>query len=75
VRKLANRVQDSIQEVNAHIEGISSEINKISDATLQSQSGISENQVLNEQAVSAFKDIGEAAKKLDEQAKGFKGIL
>ncbi|MGM0778100.1 MAG: methyl-accepting chemotaxis protein [Bacillota bacterium] len=75
VRKLANRVQDSIQEVNAHIEGISSEINKISDATLQSQSGISENQVLNEQAVSAFKDIGEAAKRLDEQARGFKSIL
>ncbi|EFV78211.1 hypothetical protein HMPREF1013_01557 [Bacillus sp. 2_A_57_CT2] len=75
VRKLANRVQDSIQEVNAHIEGISDEINKISDATLQSQSGISENQVLNEHAVSAFKDIGEAARKLDEQAKGFKSIL
>ena len=75
VRKLANRVQDSIQEVSAHIKGISDEINKISDATLQSQSGISENQVHNEHAVSAFKDIGEAARKLDEQAKGFKSIL
>ncbi|WP_370223665.1 methyl-accepting chemotaxis protein [Cytobacillus sp.] len=75
VRKLANLVQDSIQEVNAHIEGISDEINKISDATLQSQSGITENQALNEQAVSAFKDIGEAARKLDEQARGFKSIL
>lgn len=75
VRKLATRVQDSIQEVNSRIEGISGEINKISEATIRSQSGISNNQVLNEQAVTTFKEIGSAARQLDEQAKAFKDIL
>lgn len=75
VRKLATRVQDSVQEVNSHIEGISGEINKISDATIRSQSGISNNQVLNEQAVNTFKEIGSAARQLDEQAKAFKELL
>jgi PAS domain S-box-containing protein len=75
VRKLATRVQDSIQEVNAHVEGITGEINKISEATVNSQSGITNNQVLNEQAVAAFKEIVSAARQLDEQAKAFKDIL
>lgn len=75
VRKLATRVQDSIQEVNAHVDGISGEINKISEATLRSQSGITNNQALNEQAVASFKEIGSAARQLDEQAKSFKDLL
>lgn len=75
VRKLATRVQDSIQEVNAHIEGITGEINKISEATIRSQTGIANNQALNKQAVSAFKEIGRAARQLDEQAKEFKDIF
>lgn len=75
VRKLATRVQDSIQEVNAHIEGITGEINKISEATIRSQAGITNNQALNKQAVAAFKEIGSAARQLDEQAKAFKDIL
>jgi len=75
VRKLATRVQDSIQEVNSHINGISGEISKISEATIRSQSGIANNQVLNEQAVTTFKEIGSAARQLDEQAKAFKEIL
>lgn len=75
VRKLATRVQDSIQEVNAHIEGITGEITKISEATTRSQTGIANNQALNKQAVAAFKEIGSAARQLDEQAKAFKDIL
>lgn len=75
VRKLATRVQDSIQEVSAHVDGISGEINKISEATLRSQSGITNNQALNEQAVASFKEIGSAARQLDEQAKSFKDLL
>jgi PAS domain S-box-containing protein len=75
VRKLATRVQDSIQEVNSHVEGITREINKISEGTLRSQSGISNNQTLNEQAVLAFKEIGSSAYQLDQQAKAFKEIL
>ncbi|MCA1060601.1 methyl-accepting chemotaxis protein [Rossellomorea aquimaris] len=75
VRKLATRVQDSIQEVNFHIEGITGEINKINEGTIRSQSGITNNQTLNEQAVLAFKEIGSAARRLDSQAKDFKNIL
>lgn len=75
VRRLATRVQDSIQEVNGHVEGIAGEINKISEATIRSQTGITNNQALNEQAVSAFKEIGSAARDLDQQAKSFKDIL
>ncbi|MEI2665989.1 methyl-accepting chemotaxis protein [Rossellomorea sp. LJF3] len=75
VRKLATRVQDSIQEVNAHVEGITGEIKKINEGTLRSQSGISNNQGLNEQAVLAFKEIGSAARRLDLQARDFKDIL
>lgn len=75
VRKLATRVQDSIQEVNAHIEGIAGEINKISEVTQRSQNGITNNKELNEQAVAAFKEIGIAARELDQQAKTFKDLL
>ncbi len=75
VRKLATRVQDSIQEVNGHVEGIAGEINKISEATRRSQNGINNNQALNEQAVATFKEIGSAARELDERAKTFKDIL
>ncbi|ESU32139.1 hypothetical protein G3A_13460 [Bacillus sp. 17376] len=75
VRKLATRVQDSIQEVNEHIEGIAGEITKINEATRRSQNGIINNQTLNEQAVTAFKEIGSAARELDQQAKTFKDIL
>ncbi|MCM3124237.1 MULTISPECIES: methyl-accepting chemotaxis protein [unclassified Mesobacillus] len=75
VRKLATRVQDSIQEVNNHIEGITGEITKINEATKHSQNGITNNQKLNEQAVAAFKEIGSAARELDQQAKTFKDIL
>ncbi|WP_083573890.1 methyl-accepting chemotaxis protein [Rossellomorea aquimaris] len=75
VRKLATRVQDSIGEVNARIEGITSEINKVSEGTIRSQAGISNNQDLNGQAVAAFKEIGHAARQLDLQARNFKKIL
>ncbi|MEL3974327.1 methyl-accepting chemotaxis protein [Rossellomorea oryzaecorticis] len=75
VRKLATRVQESIGEVNARIEGITVEINKVSEGTIRSQSGISNNQLLNDQAVAAFQEIGSAARLLDQQARDFKDIL
>ncbi|RLQ92279.1 methyl-accepting chemotaxis protein [Falsibacillus albus] len=75
VRKLSNRVQDSIKEVHDHIEGITGEIKRINEATLRSQTSVARNQKLNEEAVSAFNEIGSAAKKLDDQAKNFKEML
>ncbi|MFG6493832.1 methyl-accepting chemotaxis protein [Fictibacillus sp. UD] len=75
VRKLANRVQDSIQEVNSHIAGIAGEINKISDVTHRSQIGISSNQQLIEQAMQEFMGIETAARQLESQASRFKDLL
>lgn len=75
VRKLATRVQDSIQEVNAHIEGITGEIKRISDVTNRSQQGITNSQQLTGQAMDEFSGIGAAARQLDEQARAFDKIL
>ncbi|AGX04128.1 methyl-accepting chemotaxis protein [Bacillus sp. NRRL B-14911] len=75
VRKLATRVQESIGEVNAHIEGISGEVKNISEATRQSRDGIEKSRLLNEQAMAEFKGIESAARSLDSRAKAFKDIL
>lgn len=75
IRKLASRVQDSLEDVNSHIEGISGEINKISEVTQRSQSGIGNSQSLIQQAMKEFSQIGEAARQLDGQAKAFEEIL
>ncbi|MGE8077339.1 methyl-accepting chemotaxis protein [Peribacillus loiseleuriae] len=75
VRKLANRVQDSIQEVKSHIEGITGEIKKISDVTQRSQLGITNSQELIEKARNEFSGIGTAAHQLDSQARVFKDML
>ncbi|WP_232423515.1 methyl-accepting chemotaxis protein [Bacillus massilioanorexius] len=75
VRKLATRVQESIQEVNSHIEGITGEIKKIGDVTNRSQIGITNSQKLIEQAMGEFNEIGTAARQLDLQAREFKDIL
>ncbi|MGE7877937.1 methyl-accepting chemotaxis protein [Peribacillus muralis] len=75
VRKLSNRVQDSIQEVNAHVEGITAEIAKISKVTAQSVAGITNNQTYNEQVVMAFKEVENASTQLDMEVKSFKEIF
>ncbi|MED1203595.1 methyl-accepting chemotaxis protein [Heyndrickxia acidicola] len=75
VRKLANRAQESIQEVNARIEGISHEIKKMSVVTLRFQTGILNNQSLSEDAQKEFSEIESAARQLDSQAKAFREIL
>lgn len=75
VRKLADRVQDSVQEVHAHIEGITGEIRRISDVILRSQQGISNSQDLIHRALEEFVEIGVAARQLDSQSKAFKDLL
>ncbi|MEH7299366.1 methyl-accepting chemotaxis protein [Neobacillus drentensis] len=75
IQKLADRVEDSIQEAKSHIEGISGEINRINTVTLRSQVGLSNSQKLIELAREEFNGIGTAALQLDSQAKTFKDIL
>ncbi|WP_222599179.1 methyl-accepting chemotaxis protein [Aquibacillus kalidii] len=75
VRKLATRVQDSIKEVNSHVEGITSEVKKISDVTQRSQEGITTSSELINKALEDFIGIGGASQQLEAQAKAFKGII
>lgn len=75
VRKLANRVQDSVQEVNSHINGITDEISKVGLATERSQVSITNNQTLIQQASEEFKGIDKATQQLDDQSQIFKSLL
>lgn len=75
VRKLANRVQDAIQEVNAQIEGMGLQVQKISQETLRSQESIATSQDLLKEAVDAFQGIGAAANQLNSEARTLKEVL
>ncbi|RKD71337.1 methyl-accepting chemotaxis sensory transducer with Pas/Pac sensor [Sinobaca qinghaiensis] len=75
VRKLANRAQSSIQEVNQHVKGITEEVSKISEGTVRSQQGTKENQVHIQEAVKEFEHIEKAANQLEMQANQLKNIL
>ncbi|MBP3953445.1 PAS domain-containing protein [Bacillus sp. YZJH907-2] len=75
VRKLANGVQESIQEVNSHIGGITNEITKISEVTERSEKSITESQELLAKAMEEFTEIGESSRQLDVHAKTFRDTL
>lgn len=75
VRKLANGVQESIQEVNSHIEGITNEITKISEVTERSEKSITKSQELLAKAMEEFSEIGESSRQLDVHAKTFRDTL
>lgn len=75
VRKLADHVKDSINEVNSHIEGITEEVKRINDATISSQTSIIESKELINQAVIGFNEIGSSARQLEEQSNRFKEIF
>ncbi|ASS76681.1 chemotaxis protein [Tumebacillus algifaecis] len=69
VRKLAKHVQEAAQEIQATVLGISKQVDKVSGGTKNSQQAIEESQHQIQQAVDEFAGIGEAAEKLDMQAK------
>lgn len=75
VRKLSDNVQESIKEVNAHIEGMTAEIKRIAEVTERSQKGFNNSQEIIKQAIEQFSEIGIAARQLDSQAKTFKEML
>ncbi|WP_088071642.1 methyl-accepting chemotaxis protein [Gottfriedia luciferensis] len=75
IRKLADHVKDSINEVNSHIEGITEEVKRINDATISSQTSIIESKELINQAVNGFNEIGSSARQLEEQSNRFKEIF
>lgn len=69
VRKLAEKVQQATQEIQATIEGISQHVERVSEGMQTSQKVIADSQQQIQRVVEEFAGIGEAVGKLDEQAK------
>ncbi|GAB6549434.1 methyl-accepting chemotaxis protein [Bacillus mobilis] len=69
VRNLANKVQTVTKDVHFNVENITKQVQKISAGTLQSEKRVTESYSCIEQAVHEFNGIGEAAQRLDTQAK------
>ncbi|BBI34631.1 methyl-accepting chemotaxis protein [Cohnella abietis] len=75
VRKLAKNVQEAAQEIQVTVEGISKQVNRVSEGTKTSQRAIVDSQHQIQQAVDEFAGIGEAVGKLDVQAKALSQIM
>lgn len=75
VRKLSIQAEEATKEVNANLEGITSEVTAIAKGTHRSQTVIIDSQRLAQQAVDEFTGIGQAALQLDAQAKKLAGIM
>ncbi|SCM97326.1 Protein of unknown function [Bacillus cereus] len=69
VRNLANKVKNVTKDVHFNVENITKQVQKISAGTLQSEKSVTESYSCIEQAVHEFNGIGEAAQRLDTQAK------
>lgn len=75
VKKLALQVQEAAKDIQMTIEGISNQVGQISEGTNSSQKAIVHSQHEIQQAVNEFAGIGEAAEKLDIQAKTLRQML
>jgi len=75
VRKLSTRVEESIGEVRTHIDGISTEIDRICSGTLRVQKHAIQSQKQIHVTMDAFNDISQSAGSLDEQAQSFREII
>ncbi|PAQ14748.1 chemotaxis protein [Bacillaceae bacterium SAOS 7] len=71
VRKLSDRVEESIKEINGYMEGIITEVAKVSKGTAQMQESIQSGQSQVHTAINDFLSIHQASQQLDEQAKSF----
>lgn len=75
VRKLSNRVSESIVEVRRNIEGITREVNNITKGTSRAQSTVTKSQKEIRLAIDEFADISAASGELDAQAKEFSKLI
>ncbi|WP_442603961.1 methyl-accepting chemotaxis protein [Paenibacillus sp. KN14-4R] len=75
VRKLASQVEEAAIAIQATVEGISKQVDKVSGGTKSSQKTIDKSQHLIQQAVDEFVGIGESAGKLDIQAKTLSQLM
>jgi len=75
VRRLAQQVQEAAKEIQANVEGIFEQVGQVSGGTKSSQKTIVNSQHQIQQAVDEFAGIGEAAGKLDAQAKTLRQMM
>ncbi|WP_050184238.1 methyl-accepting chemotaxis protein [Domibacillus robiginosus] len=75
VRKLSNRVENSIGDVRTHVDGIGVEIDRISSGTLRVQKYAVQSQEQIHATLGTFKGVAESAAKLDEQAQMLHNII
>lgn len=75
VRKLSNRVENSIDKVRTHIEGVRTEIVRISSGMLRVQEHALESQKQIHVTMEGFNEISQSAENLDEQAQSFRSII
>lgn len=69
VRKLAKQAEEATGEINTNLTGMAAQVNDISKGTKRTQTVVADSQRLTQQAVDEFTGIGEAALRLDRQAK------
>jgi PAS domain S-box-containing protein len=69
VRKLAQSVQESANEIRGAVNGISEQVLRLNGGTINSQKAIMTSQHEIQHAVSEFSDIRKAAETLEEQAR------
>ncbi|SFM20159.1 methyl-accepting chemotaxis protein [Salibacterium qingdaonense] len=75
VRKLSTRAHEAMQDVSDHVEGITGEVNKISDHTARSQQDMENSRQNITDAAAAFASMESAAKELEQKATQFRHIL
>ncbi|WP_420829941.1 methyl-accepting chemotaxis protein [Bacillus ectoiniformans] len=71
VRKLANRVQTAIKDINQNVEKMTAEVSKIK----HSHTDIKQSEILIQQVVEEFKGMSKDSAHLSVQAKSFREIL
>jgi PAS domain S-box-containing protein len=74
VRKLAKQAEEATREANVNLGSIALQVEEVVKGTKSSQTIVTDGQARIDQAVNEFTGIGQAAHKLDEQAKTL-GVL
>jgi methyl-accepting chemotaxis protein len=69
VRRLSEQVQAAAKEIQASIEGIAEQVGRVSKSSNSSRDAVISSREQLRNAMDEFAGIGEAAGKLDEQAK------
>lgn len=75
VRKLSTRVEQSIGEVRSHIDGITKEVDKVSEGNERLQEDVNASRHQADQTVDDFVSLSAASQELDAKAHRFQAML